>query len=151
MTAAALGAVALCGSLRAQDVAADNEREGVIVTISRLADAANRGDVRTVKAMFSYARETVAIVDGVVYQGADDIGDHLQQVMEERGRLEFRPGTMNVASLHAAAIATGPYDLRIRDEAHRSVFHGAVTLVMVRHHGRWIVAHMHRSLAAADE
>jgi uncharacterized protein (TIGR02246 family) len=126
-------------------------RTAVQAFVKAYVDAVNKADVSTVMEMYSRSPEVASVADGEIQRGWDAIRTENDQMVGKEGSYKISIGSIDVIPLggsHAAAVA--PYTVTVATDQGTVQVPGALTLVLGKSGGKWLILHDHMSIKAQE-
>jgi uncharacterized protein (TIGR02246 family) len=123
----------------------------VQAAVKAYVDAANRGDVAAMMRMVSRKDGVVSITDGSIERGWETIRTINDQIMGKDGGYKMSIASIDVLMLSATvAVAVTPFTFAVASDHGSMQVPGAVSIVLEKSNGRWLVVHEHESIQTRD-
>src|SRR5262249_14511682 len=138
-------------SAAAAPAAAPDVRSEVLAFVRAFTDAANRADVAAVMEMYDRSPSLLSVDDGQIRRGWDAVREDANQVLGKEGLYKISTGSFDVIPLGTnRALAIGPVVITVQTQAGPVQANQALTLVVEKKQGKWVIIHDHTSTQAAD-
>ena len=112
-------------------------------------DAMNKADVTAMMEMFSRKSGVTSIGDAEISRGWDAIRTESDKIVGKEGSYKVSIGAIDATPLGASyALAVSPYTLTAATEKGTVHVEGAMTLVLEKSEGKWLIVHEHESTKA---
>jgi len=110
-------------------------------------EASNKADAKAVMEMYSRKPSVISIDDGKITRGWEAIRSETNEIIGHEGHYKISVGNIEVTPLGPAyALAVAPYTMALVSEDGATFqIRGAITLVLEKAAGRWLIIHDHTS------
>jgi len=126
--------------------AAEATRTAVQAFVKAYVDAANRADITAMMEMVSRKEGVATIGDGEIERGWEAIRQGNDDMVGAEGSFKISVGSIDVLPLGAsAAVAIAPLSTTLVTAAGAVQASGAMTLVLEKTAGKWLIIHEHVS------
>lgn len=130
----------------------ESTRAAVQTFVKSYVEAVNKGDVTTVMEMFSRKPGVTSIGDAEISRGWDAIRSDNDKMVGKEGSYKFSIGAIDVMPLGASyALALAPYTVTAETDKGTIQAEGAMTMVLEKSAGKWLIVHEHESTKAQEE
>ena len=133
-------------SSAAEPAAGKATRTAVQAFVKAYVDAANRADITAMMEMVSHKDGVATIGDGEIERGWEAIRRGNDDMVGAEGSFKISIGSIDVLPLGAsAAVAIAPLSTTLVTPAGAVQASGAMTLVLEKSAGKWLIIHEHVS------
>jgi hypothetical protein len=149
--AALVALVAFAPLARTQEPSNTDVRREIADLLSKFVDSANKGDVTTMSELVSSKSGFVAIGNGEIVKGHDELMKNAGVLVGKQGKYTLALGQLDINTIkNGVIVATGPYTVQVSGETASVLGKGGITFVCEKQDKYWRIAHLHRSLAEAE-
>ena len=121
-------------------------RTAVQAFVKAYVDAANRADITAMMEMMSRKEGVATIGDGEIERGWEAIRQGNDDMVGSEGSFKISVGSIDVMPLGStAAVAMAPISTTLATATGAVQATGAMTLVLVKTAGKWLIVHEHVS------
>lgn len=141
----ALVMLSLSSALEAQTQTAT--RADVVKFVRAYIDVSNRADIDAAMVMMSRNPMVSSVASGEITRGWDAIRKEADEMVGSEGSFKVSIGSMDVSMLGSAnALVLAPVTLALATENGPAEARGAMTLVLEKKAGKWLVLNEHYSI-----
>jgi uncharacterized protein (TIGR02246 family) len=139
----ALTAVALSAQAK------PNVKDEVQAFVRAYTEAANRSDAGAYAAMYKDSPDLIVVSGGELKRGWSSIRDEANQMLGTEGSFKIASGTVDVLPFGPnRAVAIFPFVINAQTAQGLVQLKGALTLVLEKAAGKWLIIHDHTSYQA---
>jgi len=141
----------IVGPAVAAPATAPDVRSEVLAFVRAFTDAANRADVAAVMEMYDRSPSLLSVDDGKILRGWDAVREDANMVLGKEGLYKISTGSFDVIPLGPnRALAIGPVVITVQAKSGPIQAEQALTLVLEKKQGKWIIIHDHTSTKASE-
>ena len=129
-----------------------NVRTEVLAFVRAFEYAANKADVAAVMEMYDRSPSLTSVTDGQIVRGWEAVREDANQVLGKEGYYKISMGSFDVIPLGATrAVAVGPLVVTIQTANGPLEAKQALTMVLEKRQGKWVIIHDHTSTVPAGQ
>ena len=146
-------AALICTVSNSAEAQANNSaRAEVVKFVNAYTDANNRADVNAMLEMTSHNPSVSSIANGEITRGWEAIRQDTDDLVGKEGSFRVSVGSMDIALLGSMnALVVAPVTLLLATPNGPVGMKGAMTLVLEKKDGRWLLLNEHYSVKAAEK